>query len=318
VRLDTGEIIRSFRPDAGGTTIKNDVITPTLITAPITGQPKAYPDLTGAVADRIFVGDRDGRLWRVDVSSQNPEDWEMKIFYDAFEDETDVESGQPVTLPPVISVDEVGDVTVAFATGNQDLDNTKNRVISLTERLNDHNEFYAHVNWIEKLDDGYRVTGPMVLFNSALYFAVSHPPATTGVSCDVGNSKVLGMHYIESADFKDATEDDRDPDPETGPALAPNEKSFEIASQPGLVFGVSLEQEPTCASAPDVISGNDSFGYGEVKMSTEIHPGKYYLSFDASGNDEGGTESRGVFQDKKKLESPKLSVTFQSWAVVYE
>jgi type IV pilus assembly protein PilY1 len=318
VRLDNGEILRTFRPNTTGTTIKSDVLTATDIPSPITGQPKAYPDLTGAVADRIFVGDRDGRLWRVDVSSQDPEDWEMKIFYDAFEDETDVEKGQPVFLPPVISVDDVGDVTVAFATGNQELDNTNNRVISLTERLNDENEFYAHVNWIQKLDSSDRVTGPMVLFNRALYFAVSHPPATTGVTCDVGNSKVYGVHYIESSDFEEATEKEEDPDPTTGPAPAPDATSLVIASQPGLVFGVSLEQEPTCASAAEVIEGNDSFGYGEVKMSTEIHPGKYYLTFEASGNDTGGSDSRGVLEVRKELDSPKLAVTFQSWAVVYE
>ena len=77
------------------------------------------PGKSGEFRAGAFVGDRDGRLWRVDVSSQDPEDWEMKIFYDAFEDETDVEKGQPVFLPPVISVDDVGDVTVAFATGNR-------------------------------------------------------------------------------------------------------------------------------------------------------------------------------------------------------
>jgi type IV pilus assembly protein PilY1 len=315
VRLDTGAVLRTFRPLRGSfsTTAWKEA---TNIPAPITGQPKAFPETTGAVADRIYVGDRDGRMWRVDVSSQNPQNWEMKVLYDAFE-EGDSSASQPVVLPPVLSVDDVGDVTLAYATGSQELDNTQNRVISLTERLDDDKNFIAHVNWIHDLDVGDRVTGPMVLFNRALYYSVSHPPATTGTSCDVGSSKVYGAHYIESEDFATATENGDDPDPTTGPAKAPSGSALEITRQAGLVFGLSLEQEPTCVSAEEAVSGNDSFGYGEVKMSQQVNPGRYFLSFDASGNNTG-SDGRGVLEVRQQLTSPQLPVTFQSWAVVYE
>jgi type IV pilus assembly protein PilY1 len=317
VRLDTGAVIRTFRPASSAPLFNSDVFTSTLIPAPITGQPRAFPDTTGAVADRIYVGDRDGRLWRVDVSSQDPDDWEMRVFYDAFQESgRDFESGQPVTLPPVLSVDEVGDVTVAFATGSQDLDNSENRVISLTERLID-NEFKAHVNWIQKLAAGDRVTGPMVLFNSGLYYAVSRPPETSGVACDVGRSKVYGAHYIESEDFQRALARDELPDPTTGPAKAPGVPNLEIASQPGLVFGVSLEAAPACSSAETAVGGNETFGYGEVRMSRTVKPGKYYLSFGASGNT-SGPDARGVLEVRQELANPDLSVSFSSWAAVYE
>jgi type IV pilus assembly protein PilY1 len=319
VRLDTGEIIRTFRPADSAAQFDASVFTTTVIPAPITGQPKAFPEITGAVADRIYVGDRDGRLYRVDVSSQDPDDWSMKVFYDAFAgpDGTSA-SGQPVVLPPVLSVDEVGDVTVAFATGTQSFDNNVNRVISLTERLDpDTNEFLAHVNWIQTLDEGDRVTGPMVLFNSGLYYAVSHPPETNGAACDVGSSKVYGVHYVESADFEQSAADGEDPDPTTGPGPAPGSDDIVIASQPGLVFGVSLEAEPTCAAEEELVNGNESFGYGEVRMSKTVKPGKYYLTFDASGNDTGSS-SRGVLEVRQQLESPRLPVTFSSWAAVYE
>jgi len=316
VRLDTGEVLRTFRPAASAALFNSDVFTATVIPAPITGQPKAFPEITGAVADRIYVGDRDGRMYRVDVSAQDPDLWTMKVFYDAFEDGT-VTSSQPVMLPPVLSVDELGDVTVAFSTGSQSLDNSQNRVISLTERLDpDDNEFVAHVNWIHTLDAGDRVTGPMVLFNSGLYYAVSHPPETTGAACDVGRSKVYGAHYIESDDFEQALERGDEPDPTTGPGPAPGSSALLIASQPGLVFGLSLEAEPTCASEEEVVSGNESFGYGEVKMSRTVKPGRYFLTFDASGNDTQNT--RGVLEVRQELESPRLPVTFSSWAAVYE
>ena len=317
VRLDTGEVLRTFRPAESAGMFSTSVFTPTVIPAPITGQPKAFPEVTGAVADRIYVGDRDGRLYRVDVSAQNPALWTMKVFYDAFED-GEVSSSQPVVLPPVLSVDEVGDVTVAFATGSQELDSGQNRVISLTERLDrEDNEYVAHVNWIHTLEAGDRVTGPMVLFNSGLYYAVSRPPETTGAACDVGRSKVYGAHYMESADYEQALQRDEDPDPTTGPGPAPGSNALLITSQPGLVFGLSLEAEPTCASEEEAVSGNESFGYGEVRMSKTVKPGRYFLTFDVSGND-STSSSRGVLEVRQELDSPRLPVTFSSWAAVYE
>jgi type IV pilus assembly protein PilY1 len=316
VRLDTGAVVRTFRPEFSRSLFDSSVFTMVPIPAPITGQPKAFPDTTGAVADRIYVGDRDGRLWRVDVSSQDPSTWTMKVFYDAFEDGT-AASSQPVILPPVLSVDDVGDVTVAFATGTQNLDTSQNRVISITEQLQENNEFAAHVNWIHQLEAGDRVTGPMVLFNRGLYYAVSRPPETTGTACDVGRSKVYGTHYIESADYETARELGVDPNPNSGPAPAPNQTSLLIASQPGLVFGLSLEAEPTCASDQETVTGNDSFGYGEVRASRTVQPGRYYLTFDASGNS-SSSSSRGVLEVREELENPRLPVTFSSWAAVYE
>jgi type IV pilus assembly protein PilY1 len=318
VRLDTGAVIRTFRPAFSSSLFSTDVFTLVDIPAPITGQPKAFPDTTGSVADRIYVGDRDGRLWRVDVSSQNPSEWDMKVFYDAFAGPGGTTaSSQPVILPPVLSVDDVGDVTVAFATGNQDLDNSQNRVISLTERLDEDNEFQAHVNWIHQLELGDRVTGPMVLFNAGLYYAVSRPPETTGSACDVGRSKVYGAHYIESADFEVARERGDKPDPTTGPGPAPNRTALLITSQPGLVFGLSLEAEPTCVSEEETVGGNESFGYGAVKMSRTVKPGKYFLTFDASGNNTG-SDARGVLEVRQELEHPRLPVSFSSWTAVYE
>jgi type IV pilus assembly protein PilY1 len=318
VRLDTGEVIRTFRPVQGP--FKPEVWTETDLDAPITGQPKAFPETAGSVADRIYVGDRDGRLWRVDVSSQKPEQWSMKRMYDAFVGEGATEAdSQPVILPPVLSVDEIGDVTIAFATGTQDPDSSANRVVSLTERLNEDADFVTHLNWFQKLENHERVTGNMVLFDSVIYYSASRPPETTGAACDVGSSKVYGVHYIESADHEQALEEGRSPKPETGPAPAPHESSIVLASQPGLVFGVSVQAQPTCVDEIEEVGGNDSFGYGKVTRAKKVNPGKYYLSWSASGNTTGsGTDSRGVRNFDDELPTPPLPVTFQSWALVYE
>jgi hypothetical protein len=65
------------------------------------------------------------------------------------------------------------------------------------------------------------------------------------------------------------------------------------------------------------VNGNESFGYGEVRMSRTVNPGKYFLSYSASGNDTG-PDSNGVLEVRQELESPRLAVTFSSWSAVYE
>jgi type IV pilus assembly protein PilY1 len=294
------------------------------IPAPITGQPKAFPDTTGAVADRIFVGDRDGRLWRVDVSSKNPADWSMQVFFDAFYDNPSA-GPQPVVLPPALSTDDEGRVTVAFATGDQQVvaapATMVNRVFSLTEKLNPSHAFVANVNWMQTLTDGYRVTGPMQIFNKGLYYAASKPPDATGKTCHRGAAKIFGAHYIESAD-EDHT------DPASGPANSPAfpDKLQIDAVDPGVVFGLNVQPDPTCKSTATNVTGDDSFGYGSIQMARQVSPGKFFLNYTVSGvrTDAGGTSdttqdvSRGLTDVKTELPPPHVPVTFQSWALIYE
>lgn len=322
VRLDTGEVLRTFRPTVTG--FSTGVHAFIDIPAPITGQPKAFPENTGAVADRIFVGDRDGRMWRVDVSSQHPGDWEMKVFFDAFYDNPS--SGpQPVALPPALSTDDEGAVTVAFATGDQQATAAPitmvNRVVSVTEKLNTSNAFVAHVNWIQSLEEGYRVTGPMQLFNKSLYYAASKPPDSTGATCNRGSAKVFAAHYVDSEPLNT---------PGNPPKHADDQAALVIDSRsPGMIFGLSLQADPTCRSEVATVAGDDSYGYGLVQLSKRANPGKYHLTYQVSGTDKnssgaassGGTTQstrKGITAVKTEIPTPHAPVTFESWALIYE
>jgi type IV pilus assembly protein PilY1 len=320
VRLDNGEIIRTFRPSGAAAAFSSSVFQATEISAPIVGQPKAFPAETGAIADRVFVGDRDGRLWRLDVSSTNPSNWTMEVFFDALYDKGPGD-GQPVELAPVLSVNDEGAITIAFATGDQRATggstNTFNRVWSLTEK-SDVAGFYADVNWFHDMTGAERVTGPMVLFNRGLYYAASLPPNTVTSRCDGGSSKVYGVHYElnksqQSAPFTDA--------PTSGPGLVPGldppATSIEVpgSSSAGMIFGVSLEARPSCASEEETTSADESFNYGSVSSSSTVNPGQFFLSFATSGTTEG---TNGVQEQTVPLTAPRVPVTFESWALIYE
>jgi type IV pilus assembly protein PilY1 len=322
VRLDTGEVLRTFRPTVLG--FSSAVHAVVDIPAPITGQPKAFPNNTGAVADRIFVGDRDGRMWRVDVSSLDPTQWEMKVFIDAFYD--NIPSGpQPVVLAPALSTDDDGSVTLAFATGDQQATAAPttmvNRVMSVTEKLSPANAFVAQVNWVQSLDQGYRVTGPMELFNKSLYYAASKPPDSSGATCNRGSAKVFAAHYLDSEPLNV---------PHNPPKHADGQTSLVIDTRsPGMIFGLSLQADPTCKSETETVTGDESYGYGLVQMSKKVNPGKYFLTYQVSGTDRNSsgaassgdtTQStrKGITAVKTELDTPHAPVSFESWALIYE
>ncbi len=106
VRLDTGEVLRtftvltdvpstfglygtssSFSQTCGSHTATSACtklthqyaykgrVTQADFDSPISGTPMPYPSDVGAIAQRVFVGDQDGTIWRLDVSDPNPNNW---------------------------------------------------------------------------------------------------------------------------------------------------------------------------------------------------------------------------------------------------
>jgi hypothetical protein len=197
-----------------------------------------------------------------------------------------------------------------------------NRVVSVTEKLNSSNAFVAHVNWIQSLDQGYRVTGPMQLFNKGLYYAASKPPDSTGATCNRGSAKVFAAHYLDSEPLNTPTNPPKHADGQT--SLVIDTRS------PGMIFGLSLQADPSCKSVSDTtVTGDDSFGYGLVQMPERVNPGKYFLTYQVSGTDKNSSGSassgdttqstrKGITAVKTELETPHAPVTFESWALIYE
>jgi type IV pilus assembly protein PilY1 len=335
VRLDSGEVIRSFRTSTLGTSLDSSRITEVVIPAAIVGKPAAFPGEAGAVADRVFVGDREGRLWRLDVSKSNPAEWTMKVFFDAYYDsEAAPDKRQPIELAPVVSVDGAGNITVAAATGEQRIQTLSagmlNRIVSLTEVLDENNEFQAKVNWIETLGCpsacgagqyvGERVTGPMSLFGGSLFFASSTPAASTADQCAIGQSRVWGLDYQLSMDEAEGVVD---PDPLSGAAGAlpipegetENPKSNEPSE--GVVFGVSIEQQPSCSTELETFEGDPYLGdYGDHTALSAITPGKFFLVFQVGGV--SGSTSNKVTTEKVELDPPRNTVWADSWAPIFE
>jgi type IV pilus assembly protein PilY1 len=330
VRLDTGEIIRTFRrsKDDAPVSIAGRV-TESPLDSPITGQPVAYPGWTGAIADRAYVGDRDGTLWRIDLSSTLPKSWTMKLFLDAYHSSSDYRIGQPIATTPVVSTNDNGQVVVLFSTGSQDdlvgTPQSQNFVYSLYEQTS--TTFGAtiapQVNWYLWFKDataGKRVTGPMTLFSSNVYFSTYTPP-TIARGCDAGSSSIWGMNFVTKQDSGDAAKGGKAALPKDGKStstdlvqeIVPDDT---LIAKGSTIFGVGLAQVQGCFVTDDAIP--DPFFGGSYNPIAASSSPKYQLVVQ-TGRSGDTTKTGGATNSATiDLPQPDASPRINSWAMVIE
>jgi len=282
-----------------------------------------FPALVGQVADRIFVGDAEGRLFKVDVASANPADWTMKLFFDlypaSFKSTTGhaFDGGQPIMIPPVVSVDDNGNLVLDVASGDQEglaaAPNLKNYVYSLTEKVNvARTATSTKVNWYKTFKDGERVVGPMALFSSSLYFATYEPPTASNTSSALACSN--GTSHIWQASYLDALGDD----PTAGPEVL-----TELANFSAVTAGLAAVQDPDCSTTVTDPAGDPILGYGRHVKAANVSPGKFKLVYQ-TGNlkvpeGQGGVDvNSAVGVAEVELPTPKTLSSVESWASIVE
>jgi len=318
VRLDTGEIVRSFRADADGPASiaarsHDSFNKETKLYAPVSGTPVPFPAMGGEVSDRAFVGDRDGLLWRADFASTNPQDWKMQVFFDAFTGQQPNE-GQPIATPPVLSVDRVGNVTIALSTGDQETflatTGMKNYQWSLIEKpTGSPPVFKSEAQWSLLLKDGERISGPMSLFTSTLYYTTYLPPPFGGnQNCSAGRSRICAVHYLlprgnagdGGAIARPLLNTDTDPCLQFGESI---------------IFGAGITQKPTCNQEQTY---NDPYlGTGSHTALTNVNPGKFTLIVQSGPS--GSKPSGGEVNTRTiELQPPLTTTRIDSWAAVVE
>jgi type IV pilus assembly protein PilY1 len=314
VRLDTGELLMNFRGTVndGPFAISNPKYKVVNFDSPITGTPVPYPSQTGQAANRIYVGDADGTLWRINLSSPKPTDWTAEIAWDAYALAGDAPAiRQPVETTPIVSVDPIGNAVLLFSTGDQQTFTTstsvKTRVWSVLEKIEvDH--YATEANWVVPLENGERVTGPMSLFNSVLYFS-TFVPSSVGVCAD-GLSKVWGVNYLGSD-----TATPPGPAPEFIADLTdPSTKTlFEAQPVGSIIFGVAVTQTPSCY-AVESYSDADLKSYTSVSDASEA---KFQLVYHTGTGGEA-TEGAQTKSQTKELPPPPRSTRISSWAHIIE
>jgi hypothetical protein len=268
------------------------------------------------------VGDSEGLLWRVDLHSKNPEDWKMDLFFDAYSGKAWNE-GQPIATPPVLSVDTIGNVSVLFSTGDQEsfLENpaVTNYLWSLLEDSAGTPAFKSKANWNRVFPKagstsergGERVSGPMQIFNSNVYYTTYNPPSlgTSQQLCTDGTSSLCAMHYLRAAESADTGGEP------ARPAL-PNSDSSGCSPQgDDIIFGPGITQEPTCFTSDTY---NDPYlGTQQHTSLANVAAGKFNLVVQTGMH--GQNETKGLINTTTiGLQNPLAGTRIDSWAAVVE
>ena len=330
VRLDTGEIIRTFMrtADAPAAVVAANKLRPTPLDSPMTGVPVVYPTDVGAIAQRVYVGDQDGTMWRFDLSSQNPSNWKGELFVDSYNTDPSVvtstpwQDGQPIAVPPTVAIDDVGNVVVAFATGDQETFTATgtNFVYSVTEKLSNSGgspSLRANVNWFLRFTNGQRVSGPMAIFDETLYFATFSAPANTAV-CTLGTPELWGRDFEIP---KDSTALNLGGIPRFNPLLVSPAPDFYDPTQGSasspfagkIIPGVSINITPTCANTSTSV--NDSYVPGATHYLAQNVTASQPSLFAQVGGQNASGQPLSI---SVNLPRPVTATTVDSWASIVE
>jgi type IV pilus assembly protein PilY1 len=329
VRMETGEIIKVFMrlADLPAThpLVASGRVIDTPLDSPMTGIISAYPTDTGAVAQKLFMADADGTVWKFDLTDVNPSNWRGEMFIDTYNLTVDTDAvnnwshGQPIAVPMVTSLDRLGSVVLNFATGDQETYTTTgtNFIYSVSEKVQGSSAFKlrAQVNWYMPRINGERVSGPMSVFDGVHYLATFKPTVNGG--CSVGSPFIWGMDYVNPNDPNDLSKGGL-------PRLVNGGTNFQFIDPTGgnnqsplaghIIPGISIQAQPACASSA---SGSDSYAFGATHSSTSnVTAGGYSLFAQVGTKGNSGSQAVGTYS--LSLPPPQTATVIDSWAAVIE
>lgn len=318
---------------------------------PIVGAPVAYLDSPGIQTTRVFVGDSGGRLWRIDTSATDPDEWRMDMVFDPFAKKGGGNKAQEdaarraAVEPPAVAQRANGSVVVVYGTGDvSDLASPEggHHVWSLTEEITlDEDgaidEVGMRPNWDIPLAEGERQTGNPLIFDDVVYFPTfTH---TEDSSCGPGEGRIWAVDFVGDDDDEEVTDDvlprfpsakahtrtefvEDDP-PDCGDELpaqdSPDQRALYCKLDGAVVAGLHITYWPSCS--------DDFLDWGRApKGGAAAGVGKPQLVAQT-----GATRSAGAGRDTPQQGGQPLANKIRltlpsagsysmplSWGVVYE
>jgi len=347
VRLDTGEIIRTFGRiedfPATDTLAHAGRVIDTRLDSPMTSTPIVYPTDVGTDSTKAFVGDADGTIWKFDLSSSNPSNWTGELYLDLYNQAADNHTatawneGQPFTVTPIVSLDTSGEVTLlAATTTTQTFDTTGYYFIaSISEKVQGNPaKLRASVNWwlgpktmtssSNGFDPGERVSGPMTVFNGTAYFS-TYAAAQGTQSCSSGDARVWGRDFVlpavncgttcQPSDLQQGGKIRLPLPPSAQPYVQPDQVTGSGVPAGAVIPGVSILNTPACASLGNPSADQYVFGASHAAPANFTAGGFSLFSQVGKSGGSGGTAA-GTMQIN--LQTPISPTAVDSWAPVLE
>jgi hypothetical protein len=240
----------------------------------------------------------------------------MQLFFDGYTGQGATD-GKPIIIAPALSVDEGGQITVAFGTGDQDetgASTDEQFVWSLTE-VEGAADFAAKVNWYHPFTGGEHILGPLSLLSRVLYFSTVIP-AGSGV-CSNPESRVFGVDYIAAANTSNLDQGGEAALVLQGDSAVQSKTGAELfgGTDPGAIFGVTPEFIPSCSSAVD--GQTDYYGKSRTQV-TNPSSSQLGLVFQTAGGNDGTALGFRTGFEVVALEPPPTASTILSWAAILD
>lgn len=317
VDLQTGTILRRFvEADFGAT--------PRLFVnegAYFTGSPALYDSNTGSVATRGYIGDSQGRLYKIDLTDPRPENWKMTL---ALDPKTHPQIGPDMTATglanigpasgkPSIAIGPERQLVVTYGLGEVGDVTTADQVQAVITISEFGNTF--PVNWYKVFPEGEKMTGDPVVFNRAVYFPTYALPDAD--VCKPGAARIYGIQYFnatagapqgvftdsQDADFKDNDEINLDP----------NGLYFEVPET--LIRGLTVTLGPICTGIPDA-SGEFDDSRGAMAQPQLIAQTGAKSGGQMSNTANAGAGNDSISRITKNLERRRGPVVPLNWGVI--
>jgi hypothetical protein len=198
IDIETGNSLKSF--------IVGDA------TNKIPSGPTSYDKDGDGFVNYVYFGDKQGTVWKVDVSSTITADWQL---YEFWKDEPS--KRMPIFYAPAVAKNDEGDILIFFGTGDE-------------TNLTDSNKFYSFYEitdqgttgqqtWTKNLEPGEKVLGSPSVANWVVYFTTW--TSTGGMEyCGAGEGRLYGL-LISKVGAPGASEGLVTLDPVTGKWTAP-------------------------------------------------------------------------------------------------
>ena len=253
---------------------------------PVVGSPVIYPADSLSPAERIYIGDAGGRLWRIDLRSPDVAQWRAAIAWPsaALNDPEFATAGRAIFGRPALTTRADGNVVLVFGQGEEGVPSNppaQAHVVSFTDKLSFNNGnlvFEPTPNWVMPLRVGeYTTVAPVVRDGTVLMVTIDTPPAAA--VCAPRRNRLYAMHYT---DVMVDDEGDRDTYArEDGEALyvkpllqrfddqgRPAGEALSLVLPPGLtIAGMTIANTPSCRegegpSTDVILSGSSDGGAG--------------------------------------------------------
>ena len=216
VDLQTGSLLRRFISYFD--TNNNERAFP----AEVMGTPALFDDTPGAVVTRGFVGDIEGRMFRVNMQDPNVNNWRVELMYDPALDgslngklngkgfTTSPINYGPASYRPSLTLDNNRSLVVTYGLGERNDLSTAGQaqaVIALRElfkvdgsgntgRLEVQDKL---IIWHRALEAREKLTGEPIVFNNDVYFTTYYQDDTANL-CTPGTSRIYGLKLLGTGD----------------------------------------------------------------------------------------------------------------------